>query len=312
MTEAPSSIGPPVFLVAAPRSGSAALRQVLALHPAIMIAPEFDFLVEAITPDGRFMKRDAFVRSIEFNGRFKRLGLTIPTGLPFTGIARSLIEQVAAGKPGATAIGATVQHDFDRLLWLWPDARFIHLVRDGRDVAAANVRSREAGNLWHGISDWVEVEMLWDRMSHKLPLDRQMTLRYELVASDPEPELRRLCDFLRVPFAPAMLQQAAILDQEPTGRWRKSESGDLPAAEHRAARWLLQSGYFLSGTVRPPSVLRGLALNLQNRMALSNNRRDKLGTALWLKSRLVDKMGSRKAKARMKRRLYDILSRNEE
>lgn len=307
-----SPVGPPVFLVAAPRSGAAALRQLLAQHPAIMIAPDFDFLVEAITPEGRFMKREAFIRSVEFNGRFKRLGLSVPTGLPFTGIARALIEQVAAAKPGATVIGATVQHDFDRLLWLWPDARFIHLVRDGRDVAAANVRSRDVGNLWHGIDDWVDVETLWERMSHKLPLDRQISLRYELMASDPEAELRRLCDFLQVPFEPAMLLHAGILEQEPAGRWRKSEPGDIAAAEHRAARWLLQSGYFLSGTVRPPSVLRRIALKIQHRMALTNNRREKLGTGLWLKSWLVDRVGGRKGKARMKRRLYDILSRNEE
>lgn len=303
---------PPVFLVAPPRSGAAALRHVLAQHPMIMIAPDFDFIVDAITADGRFMKRDAFLRSVEFNGRFKRLGLSIPNGVPFNGIARSLLEQAAATKPGATVIGAIVQHHYDRLLWLWPDARFIHLVRDGRDVAAASVRARETGNLWHGIADWAEAEALWDRMSHKLPPDRQFTLKYETLASEPDYELRRLCDFLRVPFEPAMLQQAGVLNQEPSGRWRKTEQSEVSAAEHRAARWLLQNSYFLSGTVRPPSILRRSAMGIQNKMALANHRREKLGNGLWVKAGLVKKFGTRKAKARMKRREYDILSRNEE
>jgi len=310
MASTPPAV-PPVFLVAAPRSGTAALRQVLALHPSINIGPEVDFLVEAITPDGRFMKRDAFLRSVEFNSRFKRLGLTVPTG-GFTTIARGLLDQIAAAKPGATVVGATVQHDFDRILWLWPDARFIHLVRDGRDVAAASIRARDFGNLWHAIDGWVEAETLWDRMSHKLPTERQCTLKYELLASDPEQELRRLCDFLQVPFEPAMLQQAGVLAQDPAGRWRKNEPGEISAAEHSAARWLLQNGYFLSGTVRPPSILRRAALQIQNGMALSSKRREKLGTGLWLKSGLVRKLGSRKAKARIKRREYDLLSRNEE
>ncbi|WP_235537367.1 sulfotransferase family protein [Sphingomonas sp. Root1294] len=305
-------MAPPVFLVAPRRSGAAALRHVLAQHPAILIAPDVDFLVDAITPDGRFMKRDAFLRSVEYNSRFKKLGLNVPASLPFTGIARALLDQVAATKPGATVIGATVQHHFDRLLWLWPDARFIHLVRDGREVAAANVRNRDAGNLWHGIADWVEVEALWDRMSHKLPADRQFTLKYEMVASEPEYELRRLCEFLRVPFAPAMLRQAGVLDQEPAGRWRKSEATEISPAEHRAARWLLQNGYFLSGTVRPPSAFRRALLGIGNTLALTNHRREKLGTGLWLKGGLVDKLGSRKARARMKRRRYEILSRNED
>lgn len=307
MASAPA-MASPVFLIAAPRSGCVALRQLLDRHPAVAIGADLDFLVEAITADGRFMKRDAFVRSVEFDSRFRQLGLTIPTGLPFTGIARALLDQLAAAKPGAVVTGATIRHHFDRILWLWPDARFIHLVRDGRDVAAANLRHRDAGDLWHGIADWVDVETLWDRMSHKLPADRQFTLKYEMLAAEPEHELRRLCEFLRVPFVPAMLPPTAHLDQEPTGRWRKADIGEISAAEHSAARWLLQNGYFLSGTVRPPSILRRAALAMRNRLTLVNQRRERLGTGLWLKGGLIAKLGSRKAKTRMKRRQYDALA----
>jgi len=302
----------PIFLVAPPRSGAEALRHVLNLHPAILIAPEFDFLAEAITPAGRLMKRDAFIRSVEFDSRFKRLGLAIAPGAGLAGIAQGLLDQIAASKPEAPLTGATLQHDFDRILWLWPDARFIHLVRDGRDVAMANVRARRAGNLWHGIAEWAEAEALWDRMSHKLPPDRQYTIKYETIAAEPEYEIRRLCQYLRLPVAPQMLEQAGVLERDAAGRWRKADLREISAAEHRAARWLLQNSYFLSGTVRPPSILRRAALNLQNKAAIANHRREQLGTGLWLRGGLITKLGSRKAKARMKRRQYDILSRNED
>lgn len=311
MASAPPSLQP-TFLVGPPRSGAAALRQILVQHPGIMIAPEFDVLVDAITPEGRFMKRDAFLRLIEFNGRFKRLGLTIASDQPFSGIARSLLDQVAAARPGATVVGATLQHHFDRILWLWPDARFIHLVRDGRDVAAANVSARRAGDLWHGIAEWTDAEALWDRMSRKLPAGRQFTLKYEGLASEPEYELRRLCDFLQLPFEPAMLQQTGILAKALPGRWRQADVTEISAAEHRAARWLLQNGYFLSGTVRPPSVLRRAMLGLRNRLVLANHRRSLLGSRLWLKAMLIDRFGTRRAKARIKRRVHDILSRQED
>jgi len=299
----------PVFLVAAARTGAAVLRNMLAQHPDIAIAPEFDFLVEAISPDGRFMKRDAFLRSIEFNIAFKRLGLIIPQGAPFIGIAHSLLDQVAQARPGAQIIGFTVQHHFDRLLWLWPDARFIHLVRDGRDVAHAHVMAGRAGNLWHGIADWVDTEMLWDRMSHKLPPDRQFTLKYETLATETEYELQRLCQFLGVAFYPAMVQPVARQDMQ---RWRKTETAELSAAEHRAARWLLQNSYFLSGTVRPPSVLRRVGLNLGHKFALANQRREALGTGLWLKSAYTSRFGGKKAKARMKRQHSELLSKGDE
>lgn len=288
------------------------LRHMLAHHRDIALAPEFDFLVDAISPEGRFMKREAFLRSIEFNMAFKRLGLTIPQGLPFAGIAQSLMEQVAATKPGAIVVGATVQRHFDRLLWLWPDARFIHLVRDGRDVAYAQVLAGKAGNMWHGIADWVETEMLWDRMSHKLPPDRQYTVKYEVLASETEYELRRLCQFLGLAFDPAMFEKAGAPARRDLGRWRKADITELSAAEHRAARWLLQNSYFLSGTVRPPSILRRTALNLQNRLAISNRERSLLGTRLWLKGAFTERFGGKKARDRLKRQQSELLAKGEE
>lgn len=303
---------PPVFLVAAARSGAAALRNVLTQHPAIMIAPEFDFLVDAISPEGRFMKREAFLRSIEFNLAFRRHGIRIPQDLPFVGIARNLLEQVGATKPGAPIVGFTVQRHFDRLLWLWPDARFIHLVRDGRDVARAQVLAGKAGDMWHGIADWVDAEALWDRMSHKLPPDRQFTLKYESYAGEPRYELHRLCQFLGTAYDPGMLDRGGLPPHEDVGLWRKTETAELSAAEHRAARWLLQNGYFLSGSVRPPSILRRVALGVKNKVAVSNRERALLGTRLWLKGAYTTRFGGRKAKARLKRQQSELLARGEE
>lgn len=302
----------PTFLVSAPYSGAAALRELLNLHPAINIAPPFDFLVEAITPDGRMMKRDAFLRSVEYNSRYKRLGFSVPRGVPMAGIAHGMLDQVIAMKPEAFVQGFTLQHDFDRILWLWPDARFIHLVRDGRDVAVSNVRARRSGTLWHAIADWTEAETLWERMSHKLPPDRQFTLRYEVLASETEYELRRLCDYLQVPFDPAMMEQIGTFSRDHAGLWRKADHKEVSAAEHRAARFLLQNSYFLSGTVRPPSIFKRIKLNAMNRWAISSRNRDLLGTGLWIKGILIDRFGSRKAKARMKRRRFDILSRHDD
>ena len=88
-------------------------------------------------------------------------------------------------------------------------------------------------------------------------------------------------------------------------RWRKTDAREISAAEHRAARWLLQNGYFLSGTVRPPSPLRRVALNLQNRLTIANQRREVLGTKQWLKNGVTARLGSKKAKDRMKRHLAE-------
>jgi len=84
------------------------------------------------------------------------------------------------------------------------------------------------------------------------------------------------------------------------------------AKEHRAARWLLQNGYFLSGTVRAPSILRRAGLSLTNSLAIANHQRRMLGTGSWVKGGYVARFGSRKAKARLKRRQAELLSHDED
>jgi hypothetical protein len=57
-----------------------------------------------------------------------------------------------------------VHRHYDRLLRLWPEARFIHLVRDPRDVASSCIGMGWAGNVWTGVTRWIEAERLWDEV----------------------------------------------------------------------------------------------------------------------------------------------------
>jgi len=302
-----------LFLVGAERSGSTLLRRMLARHPQIAMVGDFRFVANAISPDGRVMKRDAFVRALELDPLFARSRLTIPPGLTFVGIANDFLDQAATPK-NATVVGATVHHHFDRLLRLWPDARFIHLVRDGRDVAMSTIPMGWAGNMWRGIREWVEIEELWARLSAKLPIERQITVKYEMLASDPEYELRRITHFLALDFRPEMLrdERGATYSAQPgdsVGKWRDVHPAELGAAEHRAARWLLQNGYVLSGSVRKPSILRRIALRLQDRLAIALHRKSRFGTRLWLASVYTRRFGSRTAMDRLTRQQNEIIRR---
>ena len=303
----------PVFLVAAEQSGTPALRAMIAHHREIAFAGDFEFLVDAVSPDGRFKKRANFIKALELDRSFTACRLSILPQGNVPSIANDFLDQVEAGTPGAKVVGATLHRDFDRILFLWPDARFIHLVRDGRDVAMATLPTGWSGNMWHAIRSWVEVEILWERMSHKLPIERQITVKYEMLMRDPEYELRRITDFLGLAFDPAMLQAATIdaLKGEGSTKWRNADPADLSAAEHVAARWLLQNGYFLSGTVRPPSILRRTALRIQQSMAVAAKRRELFGTTMWLKGAVTRRIGGKKARDRLTRRENAILDRDQ-
>lgn len=286
---------------------------MLSQHPQIAIAGKFDFLVDGISREGRFMKREAFVKMLGLNRFFGELGLTIAPDLNFAGLANDFLDQIARAKD-APIVGATLHRDFDKLLRLWPDARFIHLVRDGRDVGMSMIPIGRAGTMWYGTREWANAEELWARMSAKLPVERQISIKFEDFAGNSEREVRRIAAFLGVAYVPEMLRHdapAAYIAQlsGSMGKWRAAHPADLSAAEHRCARWLLQSGYFLSGSVRPPSILRRILLAGQNAFAVSMYRRTRIGTRLWLAGLRTNIFGTRRSRASMQRRQNDALDR---
>jgi hypothetical protein len=89
---------------------------------------------------------------------------------------------------------------------LFPDAQYIHLLRDGHDVVASHrdrwgYRSgaRAARGAW---KRYVEAARAFGA---SLPPGRFHELRYERLVEDPEAELRTLVDFLGEDWDPAML-----------------------------------------------------------------------------------------------------------
>jgi hypothetical protein len=88
---------------------------------------------------------------------------------------------------------------------LLPEARFIHLIRDGRDVA---VSLREQ---WFSPGRDIEVQARYWR-DHVLETRAQgaacrhyLEVRLEELVDNAEAVLRRICDFCELPFHPAML-----------------------------------------------------------------------------------------------------------
>lgn len=94
------------------------------------------------------------------------------------------------------------------LLARWyPAARFIHLVRDGRDVVPSVV------TMDFGPDDLASAALFWKRRvlagradGARLGPDRYLEVRYEDLVADPEETLRGLCAFAGIEFDPAMLE----------------------------------------------------------------------------------------------------------
>jgi Sulfotransferase family len=109
---------------------------------------------------------------------------------------------------------------FDRILKLIPDARLVHVHRDPRDVAASMTKM-----VW-APSDPVTAARLcskimreWDRVKALLPANSYMEVAVESLSGDPEPILRKLCDFWELPWADELLDLDVSMVN--SGRWKR-------------------------------------------------------------------------------------------
>lgn len=241
----------PVFLVGAERSGTTVLRLMLDSHPELAWVNEFEYAVDGM--DGADWPAAAdYVRSLETHRIFRAARYEIDPTLAYPDLVRSFLEQRRA-RAGKAFVGATVHRHLDRLLRIWPDARFLHLARDPRDVARSCIGMGWAGNVWTGVERWIEAETLWARLSVLLEKDRFLELRYEKLIVRPEEELGRICDFLGLRWSAEMLEYGARSSYErpdPTlvEQWRRTLSTrEIQLVEARTGELLEAVGYTGSG-----------------------------------------------------------------
>jgi hypothetical protein len=160
---------------------------------------------------------------------------------------------------------------FDRLAALFPDARFIHLVRDGRDLAASLLERRwraPSGAVFDHCASVAGAARYWASLTQRgleeetLLGDRVLRIRYEDLAARPSETMQAICAFLVEPFEPTIV---ALEDRRPTlagleletadrlrrsvnqsavGRWRRDLAADDAAAVFEAFRPLFETlGY---------------------------------------------------------------------
>lgn len=217
-------------IVGAPRSGTTLLRMMLDAHPELCIPPETGFLPAAArlrpaapTRRGPWRREeDADLRT-----RFLELVTGISVWQDF-GLSRDAFREALerlrpfTAPEGVCAFYRLYAARMNKPRWgdktpdyglyarevesVLPAARFIHLIRDGRDVALS-VRGLwfAAGNDLETLArDWEQ--RIRTTRGHLLGRANYLEVRYEQLIRDPEPELRRICEFIELPFSGALLE----------------------------------------------------------------------------------------------------------
>jgi hypothetical protein len=137
---------------------------------------------------------------------------------------------------------------------MFPRMRFIHCVRDGRDVAcSAMTRPWGPQNLPEAAKWWAAKVRDGVEFARNHP-DRCLDVRYEDLVREPEPTLQRIFAWLTEASCPAEIirryQESGVrLATERIGEWERTLSAaDLDMFEQQAGKWLTHFGYTRPGT----------------------------------------------------------------
>jgi hypothetical protein len=281
---AEGSAGPrddaPIFVVGIARSGTTLLAALLSGHPRLDAGPESRFFARLRHLDGPARARLVdpaawpgpavdYIASLSNQGHpvVELFELTLedvggwlaPRPPSIAAMLESLTVQHAERRGKARWVEKTPRHllEIPALRAAWPDAFVVRIVRDPRDVALSLAAMPFAGGTL--VSNLVRIDDD-DRASRDAFLGdpRAMTLRYEDLVTEPERELRRLCETIGEAFDPGMLDRRAAapavaaehewwkqgvsgpLDPSRIRRWRR----EMPSAERRFA------GLHLAGYLR--------------------------------------------------------------
>jgi hypothetical protein len=126
----------------------------------------------------------------------------------------------------------------------FPESRFVHLVRDGRDVVLSLRDQRFAPSSFAGAAEYWAGRVRRARAAGEaLGPDRYREVRYEDLVGDPERELRGLCEFVALDFRPEMLSyRAEDLDRIPlTAKMRTGGAARPPGPSGRDWRTQMTS-----------------------------------------------------------------------
>ena len=252
---------PAPFVVGVPRSGTTLLRLQLDSHSDLAVGPDTGFGVVASRPgadvSGPSDLLDALVALdtwpdllLDRADAERLLAAVQPWSL---GAGLRALFQALAAREGKSRWGdKTPVHSacMPALARALPEARFIHLIRDGRDVAAS-VRDQPFapgdGSIEAIARDWEDRIVTARRDAGALVHYREV--RYERLVSAPESVLRELCEFIELPFDSGMLRAheraGAVFARLPE---RRADAGATATRAERIARH--------ANVMRPPDPAR--------------------------------------------------------
>jgi hypothetical protein len=222
-----------LLIVGCARSGTTLLQRMVDAHRQIAITRETHWIAkrfekrQGVTPDG--LVTPELLSWLFSDEKFTRMGIgqdeleglvAAEEPVSYSTFVTGVFDLYGKGQ-GKRLVGDKTPGYVRRiptLHALWPEARFVHLIRDGRDVCMSIQNWRTAERALGRFSTWGEDKVtaaaLWWEWHVRLGKEDGGSLapnlyhevRYEALVSVPEETCAALCDFLGLPYDDAMLK----------------------------------------------------------------------------------------------------------
>lgn len=207
---------PIVFIVGHGRSGTTLLQSLLNNHPNIVAPPEYDFIIYLYPRFGKikqFTKTDIkdFTVALFADPNFSiwlmekewlMEKLSLAEGADFQTMCKLLMCLTGPDKQEIKLISDKdpIYSLFIRkLIRLFPDAKFIHMIRDPRDSVSGHIVRFDMKNAFFLARRWVRYNAIIEHFKKNFP-GKFFTIQYEAMVKNMDETLKSLFTFLDVQY----------------------------------------------------------------------------------------------------------------
>jgi hypothetical protein len=288
MTETTCAAITPVLLVGARRSGTTLFRLMFDGHPDVAWERGWEFAVDLINSRGEVLTHHAALRGVSSAERSK---------------LRDYLDQKAREALGKKKVlGVTIHVGFHKAPILWENAKYIHIIRDPRDIAISSIKLGWSGSYYYAPDMWIDAERKWEEMQSTLSGDAWIDLRYEDFVTNPKCELAKICEFLQVEYSEKLFDyietsKYSYPRKTLAYRWKEQiGKAEIQLIEARVGDMLVAHGYEPS-VFRPIKVgwLTAISLGLKNFLGIKAKGIKDEGFWLYMLGLIGRKIGFRVA-----------------
>jgi hypothetical protein len=213
-----------VFITGCPRSGTTMLASMLGNAKTCVTTPESDFFIDFIykhlSEESASIDKQDLVQFFSNNYRFKQWGIdaneisNLPEKITYTNFNLVIENTMRLFSENHSEISekefiridhtpSSIKH-FDILNELFPESKFIFIIRDPRAVYASVKGLDWGANTPLKLSEtWIEYVATYFSVQKLYP-NRVSLIRYEDIITDATVQLKRLCDFVGLTYSDSL------------------------------------------------------------------------------------------------------------